>query len=90
MALYGSAFLSAAVTHVRLWEAMIKVNFIKIAFVLVLLVPAQFEHGIKVEESARYLEVYSARIVSALLRFLFLGCFNGDNIKIIPGRGEDC
>lgn len=89
MALCGSAFLSAAVTRVRLQEALIKVHFIKISFGLVLLVPAQFEHGVKVEELGRYLEAYSAGIVGALLHFLFLGCFNGDNLKIIQRRGRE-
>lgn len=89
MALCGSAFRSAAVTRVRLQEALIKVHFIKISFVLVLLVPAQFEHGVKVEELARYLEVYSAGIVGALLHFLFLGCFNDDNLKLIQRRRRE-
>lgn len=50
MASCGSAFLSAAVTRVHLQEALIKVCFVKIPFVLVLLVPAQFEHGVKLED----------------------------------------
>lgn len=71
MALCGSAFLSAAVTRVCLWEALIKVHFVKIPFVLVLLVPAQFKCRVKVQELAGYLELYSAGIVGTLLRFLF-------------------
>lgn len=92
-ALRGSAFLSAAVTRVRLREALIKVHFITISFGLVPLVPAQFEPGIKAEELARYLEAYSARITRALLHFVFAGCFNGDNLKIVQrrgGKGKDC
>lgn len=51
--------------------------------------PARFEHGVEVEELAGYLEAYSARVVGALLHFLFLGCFNGDHLKIIQRRGRE-